>query len=92
MLLKRASVSEDGRMVLPDGMSYRILVLPQTDRMRPELLEKIRELVLGGVTLIGPKPVKSPSLQGGQQKADIQERLFTFCRNGVLYQQPLYTS
>jgi hypothetical protein len=53
-------------------MSYRVLVLPQTDRMRPELLKKIRELVLGGVTLIGPKPKQSPSLQGGQEKADLQ--------------------
>ncbi|MBN1973809.1 MAG: discoidin domain-containing protein [Sedimentisphaerales bacterium] len=72
VLLNRVSVSDDGRMVLPDGMSYRILVLPQIDRIRPELLKKIRELVLGGVTLIGPKPRLSPSLQGGQQEADLQ--------------------
>ena len=71
-LLKRATVSEDGRLVLPDGMSYRILVLPQTDMMRPELLGKIRELVLGGLTLIGPKPTQSPSLQGGQREADLR--------------------
>jgi hypothetical protein len=36
VLLNRMQVSADGRMVLPDGMSYRVLVLPQTDRMRPE--------------------------------------------------------
>ncbi|HEX2853394.1 MAG TPA: glycosyl hydrolase [Opitutaceae bacterium] len=62
VLLNRMSVSGDGRLVLPDGMSYRALVLPQTDRMRPELLKKIRELVLGGAILIGPKPSRSPSL------------------------------
>ncbi len=28
VLLNRLSVSEDGRLVLPDGMSYRVLVLP----------------------------------------------------------------
>jgi hypothetical protein len=54
VLLNRASVSADGRMVLPDGMSYRILVLPEIDRIRPELLSKIKELVMGGVTLVGP--------------------------------------
>src|SRR4030042_521627 len=59
-------------MVLPDGMSYRVLVLPQIDRIRPELLKKIRELVLSGVTLIGPKPTLSPSLQGGHPKADLE--------------------
>jgi hypothetical protein len=70
VLLRRASVSADGRLVLPDGMSYRILVLPQIDRIRPELLKKIRDLVAGGVTVIGPKPVMSPSLQGGYPNAD----------------------
>ncbi|MES1167050.1 MAG: glycosyl hydrolase, partial [Pseudomonadota bacterium] len=62
VLLNRMTVAEDGRLVLPDGMSYRALVLPETDRMRPELLKKIRELVQGGALLIGPKPTRSPSL------------------------------
>jgi hypothetical protein len=72
VLLNRVTVIADGRMVLPDGMSYRVLVLPQIDRIRPELLKKIRELVLGGVTLIGPKPRMSPSLQGGYPSADLE--------------------
>ena len=62
VLLNRMTVADDGRLVLPDGMSYRALVLPQTDRMRPELLKKIRELVNGGAILLGPKPTRSPSL------------------------------
>jgi hypothetical protein len=41
-----------------------VLVLPQTDKMRPELFRKIRDLVLGGATVVGPKPVRSPSLAG----------------------------
>ena len=72
VLLNRMTVSSDGRMVLPDGMSYRVLVLPQIDRIRPELLRKIRDLVAGGITLIGPKPTLSPSLQGGYPKADLE--------------------
>jgi hypothetical protein len=73
VLLNRAKASEDGRMVLDGGMSYRVLVLPpNVDRMRPELLRKIRELVAGGVTLVGPKPTGSPSLQGGYPNADLQ--------------------
>jgi hypothetical protein len=74
-LLTRAKVSEDGRMVMPDGMSYRVLVLPpKLDRLRPELLRKIKELALGGVTIVGPKPVLSPSLQGGYPQADQEVR------------------
>ena len=71
-ILTRASVSPDGRMVLPDGMSYRILILPKIERMRPELLRKIGELVAGGVTLVGPRPTLSPSLQGGYPGADAE--------------------
>jgi hypothetical protein len=64
VLLNRMSVADDGRVVLPDGMSYRILVLPQTDRMTPRVVRKIRDLVAGGATVIGPRPISSPSLEG----------------------------
>lgn len=64
VLLNRATVSADGRLVLSDGMIYRVLVLPQSDTMRPELVRKIRDLVAGGVTVIGPRPTHSPSLEG----------------------------
>ncbi len=42
VLLHRLTAGADGRLELPDGMSYRVLVLPETTRMRPELLKKIR--------------------------------------------------
>jgi hypothetical protein len=64
VLLHRMSVAADGRLVLPDGMSYRVLVLPPTDEMTPEVLRKVRELVAGGATVVGPRAVKSPSLAG----------------------------
>lgn len=69
-LLTRMAVSEDGRLTLPDGPSYRALVLPETDRMRPELLRKIRELVVGGALLIGPRPTRSPSLTNAPHADD----------------------
>jgi hypothetical protein len=67
VLLNRMTIGPDGRLTLPDGMSYRILVLPQTDTMRPELLAKVRELVAGGATVVGPRPARSPSLMGYPQ-------------------------
>ena len=54
---------QDGNLVLPDGMSYRLLVLPQLETMRPELLHKIRDLVAQGAVILGPAPTRSPSLQ-----------------------------
>jgi hypothetical protein len=74
VLLNRMDVSDDGRLLLPDGMSYRILVLPQIDRIRPELLRKIRRFVAGGAIVVGPKPVMSPSLQNGADKSDLEVR------------------
>ncbi len=62
-LLTRMSV-KDGRLVLPDGMSYRVLVLPEMQTITPALLRKIKELVAAGATVIGPRPSKSPSLSG----------------------------
>jgi len=49
--------------MLPDGMSYKLLVLPQLETMRPKLLEKIKNLISGGGTVYGPKPLRSPSMQ-----------------------------
>ena len=64
VLINRMSVNEEGMLVLPDGMSYRVLVLPETNRMTVPVLCKIRELIIGGATVVGPKPLKSPSLTG----------------------------
>ena len=61
-LIARMSV-EDGRLVLPDGMSYRLLVLPANHGlMTPALAGKIRDLVSAGATVVGPRPSASPSL------------------------------
>jgi len=54
---------ENGAFVLPDGMTYKLMVLPNINTMRPEVLERIAELVSLGGTILGPKPEKSPSLQ-----------------------------
>jgi hypothetical protein len=61
VVLTRMSV-KDTRLVLPDGMSYRVLVLPDSRTMTPVLLDKIASLVRAGATVIGPRPEKSPSL------------------------------
>jgi hypothetical protein len=61
LALNGMSVKE-GRLVLPSGMSYRVLVLPPGDAMTPTLLRKIKDLVEAGATVIGQRPVKSPSL------------------------------
>ncbi|XHR27693.1 MAG: glycosyl hydrolase [Chthoniobacteraceae bacterium] len=53
---------KDGRLSLTSGMRYRVLVLPETDRMTLPVLQKIAQLVQAGATVYGPKPRLSPSL------------------------------
>lgn len=59
--LKTASI-RDNRIVFPGGASYRILILPATETMTPELLDKIESLVKAGGVIVGNPPHKSPSL------------------------------
>jgi hypothetical protein len=61
ILLAGAEV-KDGLITFPGGSSYRLLVLAQVETMTPALLAKIRDLVKAGATVVGPPPVKSPSL------------------------------
>ena len=61
-LIERASV-RDGRIVLPDGMSYRVLVLSDRDMISLPVLKKIKELIAAGATIIGPKPAHGETLE-----------------------------
>ena len=61
VLLTRATC-KNGRLTLPDGQSYRVLVLPPCETMTPRLLEKIESFVKQGLTLVGNPPLRSPSL------------------------------
>ena len=68
-LLHRLSVS-DGRVVTPEGLSYRVIWLPDNERMLPETLEKLLELVKQGATVVGNPPQQIATLIGstGAQK------------------------
>jgi hypothetical protein len=71
-ILTRARVG-DGRIVLLTGdgeeaksdrcgMSYRVLVLPNRTVISLPVLRKLKDLVVAGATVVGPKPVRSESL------------------------------
>jgi hypothetical protein len=59
---------KNGVLELPSGMNYRLLVLPAHHRggdyMTPKLLDKIKELVEAGATVVGMPPVKARGLSG----------------------------
>ena len=62
VILNRMSV-KNGRIIFPDGMSYRVLVLPDRRDMQLEVLIKLEKLVSEGATIIGPKPLDVPGMQ-----------------------------
>jgi hypothetical protein len=75
VVLTRMSV-KNGRIVLPDGMSYAVLVVPEVETMTPKLLRKISELAEQGATVIASRkpPQKSPSLADlGQGDAEVSK-------------------
>ena len=79
ILLHHTSVAADGRVhvdgsdAMPEGMNYRVLILPPTSQMTPEVLGKLHELVAAGATIVGLRPKASPSLvQSSDADAKVQ--------------------
>jgi hypothetical protein len=67
VILNRMSV-KDGRIVLPDGVGYRVMLLPDQDHMPLEVLEKLAQLVSEGATIIGRPPTTVPGLKDYAEK------------------------
>ncbi|MDR0594169.1 MAG: hypothetical protein LBG60_13145 [Bifidobacteriaceae bacterium] len=59
--LAKAAV-EAGHLVFPGGARYRLLVLPNSPTMTPELLETVVALTDAGASVLGLPPDGSPSL------------------------------
>jgi hypothetical protein len=71
---------EHGQLVLPSGMRYRLLVLPDSPWMTAKTARKVNELVKAGAVVLGPKPKKSPTLAdrgaGDAQVAKLGDNLW----------------
>jgi len=53
---------KDGRLVLPHGVSYSVIVLPERTDIPLSVLKKLEKLVRDGATLLGPRPERDTSL------------------------------
>ena len=65
VLLNRLSVQE-GHLVTPEGLSYRLLWMPDTERMLPATLKKLLALVEEGAIVVGNAPKGIATLSGGE--------------------------
>lgn len=87
VLLRDAKVA-DGNLVLSNGQSYRVLVLPSYSSMLPTVLKKLEQLVADGATIVGKAPQQSPSLENYPQcdteVKDVAGRMWNKAnRNGI---------
>ena len=64
VLLNRLSV-RNGQLVTPEGQSYRILWIPENERMLPQTLEKIKDLAKAGAKIVAAPPKSIATLDAG---------------------------
>jgi hypothetical protein len=62
-ILLKSSVTEEGQVLLPSGMKYHLLVLPDQAEMSLDVLKKIEELLNNGATILGHRPISVPGLK-----------------------------
>ncbi len=74
VILTRLDV-KGGRLVLPEGQRYEILVMPEQDHANPEVLKKLESLVKKGATIVGRKPTRSHGLKDYAKKDEIVKRI-----------------
>ncbi len=73
VLRTRLSV-RDGRLTLPGGPSYELLVLPNRPDVDPDVLRQVERLVRAGATVVGPKPQRATGLfDAARRDAEVRQ-------------------
>lgn len=62
-IICNALVAADGKLVLPSGQAYKLMLLPDRVDISLEVLKKLEKLVFDGAVVIGPKPERTTSLK-----------------------------
>lgn len=92
VILNRMSV-RDGRIVLPDGMNYAVLVLPERQDMDLAVLQKLETLIESGATIIGPRPTRTATLEDYPQRdrlvAELAEKVWGDCDGDSIKERTL---
>lgn len=73
-----------GDVALPDGMTYKLLVLPPRPAMSLAAARAIRRLVADGASVVGPRPEHATGLGGDEELHAIAAEVWGGCgRNGI---------
>ena len=72
VLLNRLEV-KDGQLCTPDGQRYRVLWIPENERMLPQTVEKLWRLIRSGAHVVAGPPQSLATLQA-DSKVEVQFR------------------
>lgn len=61
IFMNRISI-RNGKIVLPDGMSFSLMVMPKKNHMTIEAIRKLKDFVNQGMVIVGSKPDTIPTL------------------------------
>ena len=76
--------ARNGRIALPEGLTYRLLVLPERPSISVEALRAVRKLISEGAAVLGGKPLHATGLGGDDEVRAIAAEVWGDCgRNGV---------
>lgn len=64
-LVNRISVDSEGNVQTPEGIKYKVFWIPKNERMLPETIKKIYDLIMDGATVVGNAPSGTASLRNG---------------------------
>jgi hypothetical protein len=62
-IITKELTAENGKLVLPSGQSYRVMLLPDKVDISLEVLKSLEKLVSGGAVIIGRRPERTTSLK-----------------------------
>ncbi len=62
-IITNAMQVEDGRIMLPHGQSYRVMMIPDRVDISLEVLRSIKKLVNDGAVILGRRPERATSLK-----------------------------
>ena len=81
VLLHRLSVV-DGKLRTEEGIEYDMLWIPENERMLPETLTKLRELIEAGAKVMSEAPKSIATLRGGSEAEELFDNQVKSIWNG----------
>ena len=74
VLINRIRI-ENGKMVLPEGTEYKILVLQNSEKTALNTLQRIDEINSAGIPVVGKKPIGLPGYKNSSEDQEAFEKL-----------------